>query len=57
MGNGTGLGNALAEAGGSGQSSQGISIQTFLASLATAVVVFAVEFLLFLVIKGKLTRI
>ncbi|KAI9927682.1 hypothetical protein AWENTII_006524 [Aspergillus wentii] len=53
----TDLGKALEHAGGTGQSSEGVSIQTFLASLATAIIVFAVEFLLFMVLKGKLTRI
>ncbi|KAJ5888655.1 hypothetical protein N7495_008696 [Penicillium taxi] len=51
------LEEALENAGGHGTSSQGVSIKTFLASLATAIVVFAVEFLLFLLLKGKLTRI
>ncbi|KAL4878975.1 hypothetical protein BJY04DRAFT_194509 [Aspergillus karnatakaensis] len=51
------LGEALSHAGGNGQAREGISIKTFLASLATAVVIFAIEFLLFLLLKGKLTRI
>lgn len=51
------LGSALEHAGGTGQKNEGVSISTFLASLATAIVIFAVEFLLFLVLKGKLTRI
>ncbi|KAJ5684551.1 uncharacterized protein N7477_000896, partial [Penicillium maclennaniae] len=53
----TGLGEALEHAGGTGRADSGISIQTFLASLATAIIVFVVEFLLFLLLKGKLTRI
>ncbi|KKK13428.1 hypothetical protein ARAM_000888 [Aspergillus rambellii] len=53
----TGLGEALEHAGGTGQSKGGISLKTFIASLATALIVFAVEFLLFLLLKGKLTRI
>lgn len=53
----TGLEEALEHAGGSGKADSGISIQTFLASLATAIIVFVVEFLLFLLLKGKLTRI
>ncbi|PKX88197.1 DUF221-domain-containing protein [Aspergillus novofumigatus IBT 16806] len=53
----TDLGLALEHAGGNGQRNEGVTIQTFLASLATAVIVFAVEFLLFLLLKGKLTRI
>ncbi|KAE8383411.1 hypothetical protein BDV26DRAFT_138621 [Aspergillus bertholletiae] len=51
------LGSALEHAGGTGQKSAGIPINTFLASLATAIVIFAVEFLLFLLLKSKLTRI
>lgn len=51
------LGTALEHAGGTGKKTEGIPISTFLASLATAIVVFAVEFLLFLLLKGKLTRI
>ncbi|KMU83435.1 hypothetical protein CIHG_01217 [Coccidioides immitis H538.4] len=48
---------ALDAQSGTGQRSAGISISTFLASLATAIIVFAVEFLLFLALKGKLVRI
>lgn len=51
------LEQALQHTGGHGRTAEGISIQTFVASLATAMVVFAVEFLLFLLLKGKLTRI
>jgi hypothetical protein len=51
------LGQALEKAGVSGQKSEGISIKTFVASLATAIIIFTVEFLLFLVLKGKLLRI
>lgn len=53
----TDLGSALEHAGGSGKDKEGISIGTFVASLTTAIVVFAVEFLLFILLKGKLTRI
>jgi hypothetical protein len=48
---------ALNAQSGNGKNTAGISISTFLASLATAITVFAVEFLLFMVLKGKLTRI
>ncbi|KAJ5151235.1 uncharacterized protein N7482_010487 [Penicillium canariense] len=51
------LEEALESTGGKGQTAQGVSIKTFVASLATAIVVFAVEFLLFILLKGKLTRI
>ncbi|ODH24174.1 hypothetical protein ACO22_05337 [Paracoccidioides brasiliensis] len=48
---------ALDAQSGTGQKTAGMSITTFLASLATAVIIFAVEFLLFILLKGKLTRI
>ncbi|KAA8650441.1 hypothetical protein EYZ11_000824 [Aspergillus tanneri] len=51
------LEEALKHAGGTGKQSEGISINTFLASLATAIIIFAVEVILFLLLKGKLTRI
>ncbi|KAL4910330.1 hypothetical protein BDW74DRAFT_50856 [Aspergillus multicolor] len=51
------LGSALEHAGGKGQEREGISLKTFIASLAAALIIFAVEFLLFLALKGKLTRI
>lgn len=53
----TGLEDALEHTGGHGKTASGVSITTFLASLATAIIVFVVEFLLFLLLKGKLTRI
>lgn len=52
-----GLQSALDHAGGRGQSDEGVTVSTFLASLSTAIIVFAVEFLAFLVLKNKLTRI
>lgn len=51
------LQEALSHTGGQGRSEEGVSLKSFLASLATAIVVFAVEFLLFMLLKGKLTRI
>ncbi|EKV11410.1 hypothetical protein PDIG_50470 [Penicillium digitatum PHI26] len=53
----SGLEEALEHTGGQGRIAEGVSLSTFLASLATAVVVFVAEFLLFLLLKGKLTRI
>ncbi|KAJ5244478.1 hypothetical protein N7489_004574 [Penicillium chrysogenum] len=53
----SGLEEALEHTGGHGRTAEGVSISTFLASLATAIIVFVVEFLLFLLLKGKLTRI
>ncbi|KAI9800119.1 MAG: hypothetical protein M1833_003446 [Piccolia ochrophora] len=49
--------NALEAGSGKAQSSEGISLQAFVASLAVAAAVFGVEFFLFLLIKGKFTRI
>lgn len=51
------VGRALDMQSGTAQKDTGMSIATFLASLATAVIIFALEFILFLVLKGKLTRI
>lgn len=51
------LEEALSHTGGNGSSEEGVSLKSFLASLATAMIVFAVEFLLFLLLKSKLTRI
>ncbi|KAF9885020.1 hypothetical protein FE257_000843 [Aspergillus nanangensis] len=51
------LGQALEKAGATGQKREGITIKTFVASLATAIIIFAVEFLLFMLLKGKLVRI
>ncbi|OJD14133.1 hypothetical protein AJ78_05508 [Emergomyces pasteurianus Ep9510] len=48
---------ALDAQSGTGQKTAGMSITTFMASLATAIIVFAVEFILFTLLKGKLTRI
>ena len=53
----SGLDSALQDAGGKGQGHEGVSLKTFLASLTTACVTFSVQFLLFLILKGKLTRI
>ena len=39
------------------QQTQGISLSTFFASLAGGVAIFGIEFLLFLLIKGRLSRI
>jgi hypothetical protein len=53
----SGLEQALEHSGSRGRTNEGVNVKTFVASLATAIVVFAVEFLLFLLLKGKLTRI
>ena len=53
----TDLEAALENAVGTAQDREGVSVGSFVASLATAVIVFAVEFLLFLFLKGKFTRI
>ena len=51
------LDGALQDAGGKGQARAGVNLKTFVASLATAVVTFSIQFLLFLILKSKLTRI
>ncbi|EGE77717.1 DUF221 domain-containing protein [Blastomyces dermatitidis ATCC 18188] len=48
---------ALDAQSGTGQKTAGMSITTFMASLVTAIIVFAVEVFLFTLLKGKLTRI
>ncbi|KAJ5084098.1 hypothetical protein NUU61_008677 [Penicillium alfredii] len=53
----SGLEKALENTGGHGRRAQGVPIKTFVASLTTAIIVFVIEFLLFLLLKGKLTRI
>jgi citrate lyase alpha subunit len=53
----SGLEQALEQSGGHGRTAQGVSISVFLASLATAIIVFVVEFCLFLLLKGKFSRI
>lgn len=47
----------LSGSGAKGDGDQGISVSTFLASLATGAIVFAIEALLFLMLKGNLRRI
>ncbi|KAH8704759.1 hypothetical protein BGW36DRAFT_421350 [Talaromyces proteolyticus] len=56
MGNSS-LSDALTGSNGAGHSSQGISLKTFVASLVTAIIVFAIETLLFLLLKDRLKRI
>lgn len=51
------LEQALNNAASNGTADEGESVSTFVASLATAFVIFAVEFCLFMILKGKLTRI
>lgn len=57
MSNNNGIGSALDNSSGSGARNQGLSVKAFVASLVTAIIVFAVETLLFMLLKGKLTRI
>ena len=49
--------NALNGSAGKGQTNEGISLGSFLASVSAAALVFGVEFLLFVAIKNKFTRI
>jgi hypothetical protein len=53
----SGLEQALEHTGGHGRIAEGVSISTFVASLATAIIVFVVEFFFFLILKNKLSRI
>jgi transposase len=52
-----GLAGALSSAAGAAQAQKNVTLNTFFASVAVGAVVFAVEFILFVVIKGKLNRI
>ncbi|KAJ5675847.1 hypothetical protein N7462_008744 [Penicillium macrosclerotiorum] len=49
--------DALEHAGSKSANDEGESLSSFLASLATSIIIFAVEFCVFLMLKGKLTRI
>lgn len=53
----TAIGNVFEQTGGKAQQGAGISLNTFLVSLVGASITFGVQFLLFLLIKGKLSRI
>ena len=55
--NPTSISGALDGSAGKGQTNQGISLTAFLASLIAAALVFGIEFILFLLLKGKLARI
>jgi len=45
------------EQNGSAQKQEGVSLETFLASLAVAAIVFGVEVLLFVILRKKLHRV
>ncbi|KAL7270544.1 hypothetical protein RUND412_006744 [Rhizina undulata] len=49
--------NALTESAGKAQSSEGLSLQSFLASLSVAAVIFGVEVLFFILLRRKLQRV
>ncbi|KAI9799104.1 MAG: hypothetical protein M1825_004871 [Sarcosagium campestre] len=51
------LAGALDQGNFKGQSQKGSSLQSFLASLAVAALIFTVEFILFIIIKGRFSRI
>lgn len=51
------LDDAINSGAGSGQATEGISIDAFLASLVSALVVFGIEFGLFLLLHGRFNRI
>ncbi|KAJ5281038.1 hypothetical protein N7478_006410 [Penicillium angulare] len=54
---GNALIDALEQASSKSSGEEGESLSSFLASLATSIVIFAVEFFVFLALKDKLTRI
>jgi calcium permeable stress-gated cation channel len=51
------VGGAVNSTAGKAQENAGVSLNSFLASLAVAAAVFGVEFLLFLLIKNRFSRI
>lgn len=51
------IGNSDGNVAGKAQSQEGVSLETFIASLAVSAVVFGVEFLVFIVIRKKLRRV
>ncbi|EGE00936.1 hypothetical protein TESG_08223 [Trichophyton tonsurans CBS 112818] len=51
------IGNAIESQHGLGQRTVGISIPTFLASLGAAATIFSIEFVIFLLVRSKLTRV
>lgn len=53
----TGAVGILEAGAGRGQGTQGISLSVFFASLVSSIVIFAVEFGVFLLIKNKFSRI
>jgi Late exocytosis, associated with Golgi transport len=53
----TNVSDPYSEAAGKGQSSEGMSLESFLASLAVAAAVFGVEVLLFVLLRTKLQRV
>ncbi|KAI9767469.1 MAG: hypothetical protein M1840_005698 [Geoglossum simile] len=53
----SGVGGAVNSTAGKAQENAGVSLNSFLASLAVAATVFGVEFLLFILIKNRFSRI
>jgi hypothetical protein len=53
----TSLSNATSAGAGKAQSSVGLSFASFLASLATGLALFGIQFLLFNILKGRFPRI
>jgi len=49
--------DAIGKSGGKGQSEEGMSLESFLASLAVAAAVFGVEVLIFVLLRTKLQRV
>lgn len=53
----TSVTGALGESNGKAQTSEGMSLETFLSSLAVAAAVFGAEVLLFVLLRTKLQRV
>jgi hypothetical protein len=53
----TSLSGAVNSTAGKAQSDVGVSLNSFLASLAVAAAVFGVEYILFILIKNRFSRI
>ncbi|RPB00657.1 DUF221-domain-containing protein [Choiromyces venosus 120613-1] len=53
----TNVANAIGKSAGKGQSGEGMSLESFLASLAVAAAVFGVEVLIFVLLRTKLQRV
>ena len=53
----TSVGDVFNTGAGKGQANEGVSLTAFLASLSSGLVVFGIQFVLFLFLKDKFNRI